>query len=217
MESRLQLGDFGLFRCEPAVTPKAGIVVVQEIFGLNSHIRDVCRRWASFGYDVAAPALFDPIEKNVELGYDAESKAKGVELMKRSGLERPLEGVQRAIDFLAHENQRVFVIGYCWGGTLAFLAAARLRGVEKAVAYYGRLIVDHAQEKPKKPVLYHYGKFDPSIPPENVEKVRAARPEGEIFVYEAGHGFNCDQRADYDEKAARLAEERTLAFLARSD
>lgn len=212
MESRLQLGDFGVFRSEPASRPTAGLVVLQEIFGVNSHIRDVCRRWAALGFDGLAPALFDPIERDVELGYTAEDKMKGVALMKSASLEKTLEGVQLAIDFLRTEHKRVFVVGYCWGGTLAFLASTRLRGLDGAVAYYGRLIADHAEEKPRVPVQFHYGRKDPSIPPENIEKVRSHQAGSDIFLYDAGHGFNCDQRADYDGPSAKLAEQRALAF-----
>lgn len=215
MESRLQLGDMGVFRCEPSGPPKAGLVLLQEIFGVNAHIREVARRWAGFGYDVAAPSLFDPVERDFEIGYTREEAARAYPIIEKLTWEGALREVQATIDFLRAENDRVHVMGYCYGGSLAFLAATRLHGLDKAVSYYGRKIAvspDDRAEKAHVPVVFHFGRHDAHIPMEDVEKLRAAQAPAPVYVYDAGHGFNCSHRADYDEASARLAEQRTLAF-----
>lgn len=212
MKSHLQLDEFDVYRVKPDQA-SAGLVVVQEIFGVNSHIRSVCSRWASFGFDAAAPALFDPVEKNVELGYTKEDIPKGRSLVERLGWDKALEGVAKTVEFLHEEgHERVFVMGFCWGGSVAYLSACRVPGIERAACYYGRHVYGLLDERPKVPVIFHYGKHDPSIPLSEVEAVRAALKSDPVYVYEAGHGFNCDQRHDYDEAAARLAERRTLEF-----
>lgn len=210
--------DFDGYFCEAqSAVAKGSIVVLQEIFGVNSHIRDVCDHYATLGFNVLAPSLFDPVERRVELGYDDRGVVRGRQFVEALGFERALTGVQKAIEWMAqkYSHDRLAVMGYCWGGSLAFLAAAKLPKIDGAVCYYGRHIFDFRNESPHVPVLYHYGKLDPMILPEHVEAVKQAQPKGEFYLYQAGHGFNCDQRKDFDSTSARLAEERTLEFISK--
>lgn len=190
---------------------RGGIVVIQEVFGVNGHIRAVCDGFAAHGYDAIAPALFDRVEPGVELGYDDNGIAKGRELVGQLGWERPLIDVWAAALHL-HPQGRVGVVGYCWGGTVAWLAACRL-DVACAAAYYGRQIVDFPADHPRSPTIAHFGADDQLIPPEAVDRVRATNPAVPVHVYAgAGHGFNCEARGDYRPEAAALALERTLAL-----
>ncbi len=202
-----------VYIAQPPGRPRAGLVVCQEIFGVNGHIRSVADRFAAQGYLTAAPALFDRVEPGVELGYDAEGIARGRELRAQIAVEDALQDVAAAMA-VASAAGSVGVVGYCWGGTLAWLAACRL-GPAAAVCYYGGQIHAHREEQPACPVMMHFGETDASIPPEQVEAIRAAHPEAKIFTYPAGHGFNCDARADHHEVSARVAGERTQEFLAR--
>jgi carboxymethylenebutenolidase len=203
--------EFQAYRADPAGKPRGAIVVIQEIFGVNAHIRRTTDGFAAQGYVAVAPALFDRWERGTELGYDAKSIEEGRTIRGKIALEGSLADLQSAIDY-ARSFGKVGVVGYCWGGSLAFLAATRLGGVAGAVGYYGGMIAAHAQERPKVPVMLHFGEHDKSIPMSDVEKVKAARPEVPIHVYDAGHGFNCDERADYSAGNAKLALERTLKF-----
>jgi len=195
----------------PVGKPKGGLVVIQEIFGANHHIRDVTDRFAAMGYAAVAPALFDRVQRGVDLGYDPESIAKGRALREKVPVDGSLVDVQAAIDY-AKQFGKVGIVGYCWGGSLAFLAATRLIGATAAVGYYGGMIAGHAGEKPKIPIILHFGDKDQSIPMSDVDKVKQAQPEVPIYVYSAGHGFNCDARPAYDAPSAKLALERTTAF-----
>ena len=195
----------------PAGKPKGGLVVIQEIFGANHHIRNVADRFAAMGYAAVAPALFDRVQRGVDLGYDPESIAKGRALREKVPMDGSLADVQAAIDY-AKQFGKVGVVGYCWGGSLAFLAATRLHGATAAVGYYGGMIAGHASEKPKIPLILHFGDKDQSIPMSDVEKVKQAQADVPIYVYSAGHGFNCDARPAYDAPSAKLALERTTAF-----
>lgn len=204
---------FTAWRADPAAPAKGCVVVIQEVFGVNEHIRDVCDRYAAAGYVAIAPALFDRVQPGVELGYDEAGIAAGRELVGRLGWEAPLLDVEAAARSLRADG-RVGVVGYCWGGTVTWLAACRLE-IACAVPYYGRQIIDFAAEKPRCPVIMHFGGEDPLIPHDNVAGVQAAHPEIPIYVYGgAGHGFNCDRRADYRPEVAAVALERTLAFFA---
>ena len=202
---------FSAYKAEPTGTPKGGMVVIQEIFGVNSHIRSVADRYAAAGYSVLAPALFDRTQKGAELGYAQEDIQTGIKLKGQVGDEGPLHDVQACIDALQGAG-KVGVVGYCWGGTLAYLAATRLTGASAAVGYYGGGIAPAADEKTRIPVILHFGETDHSIPMTDVETVREKHPDMAIFVYPAGHGFNCDQRPSYDPESAKLALERTMEF-----
>lgn len=194
-------------------TPRGAIVVLQEIFGVNKHIRAVADSFAAEGYVTIAPSLFDRVRREVELDYSPESVEQGRGYMLQLKETQILADLNACINVM-RRNGPVGVVGYCWGGTLAYLAACELP-IRAAVAYYGSRITDLLDRTPRVPVQYHFGEQDQSIPPAAIEKIRAAHPQGEFHVYPAGHGFNCDQRASYDAASAQLARERTLAFLAR--
>ncbi len=205
--------ELAAYVAEPEGNPRGGIVVVQEIFGVNSHIRGVADGFAADGYRVIAPAMFDRIERNVDLGYDPDSVTAGRELKGRMDWDNPLLDIQAAIDALA--GLKTGVVGYCWGGSLAWLAATRLDGIAATACYYGGQINDFRDESAKCPVLMHFGTEDASIPMEAVEAIRIAQPDATIHIYEgAGHGFNCDQRGSYDEASSITARRRTTEFLA---
>jgi len=201
----------GGYRADPAGKPKAGLIVIQEIFGVNHHIRNVCDRFAALGYAAVAPAVFDRAKANVDLGYDDASVDEGVALRAAIALEDSLKDVQAAIDALKPAG-KVGVVGYCWGGSLAFLAATRLTGLACAVGYYGGRIATHKDEMPKVPTILHFGEKDEGIPMTDVEKVRAARPDVKIHTYPADHGFSCDERAEYEPASHDKALKVTLAF-----
>ena len=200
------------YRADPSGPAKGGIVVIQEIFGVNPHIRAVADGYAAQGYAAIAPALFDRAQRGVELGYDEASIAEARALRGKITEEQMLADTQAAINALAGAGKRA-VIGYCLGGTIAFLSATRLSGLACTVGYYGGGIAAKAAEKAKVPVMLHFGEQDHSIAMADVEKIRKAHPEFKVFVYPAGHGFNCDHRAAYHSESAKLALERTLGFL----
>ena len=206
---------FGAYLAAPEGAPRGGLVVVQEIFGVNSHIRSVADGYAKEGYLVIAPALFDRTERGVELGYGSTDQERGRALKAAvAGHDNngPLLDVTASIAQIEPAG-RVGTVGYCWGGYVTWLAAAKLPGLAAAVPYYGGGMQEAAHLEPLCPVLAHFGETDAHIPAARVREFTAARPEVEVHLYDAGHGFNCDQRGSYDEAAARLARERTLAFL----
>ena len=202
-------GPITAWRADPAIPPIGALVVVQEIFGVNSHIRSVVDKFAAHGFSAIAPALFDHLEHHVELGYDQDGVTRGLELVNRLGFDQAVQAVRAAADQVAPSG-RVGVVGYCWGGTVAYLSCVRL-GLP-AVSYYGARTAQFLNEHPSEPLLLHFGEQDPSIPPEVVRQHYDALPEAEIHVWPAGHGFNCEQRADYNETVANDALQRTLAF-----
>lgn len=204
----------GAWRARPSGRTLGGVVVVQEIFGVNAHIRAVVEDVARAGFDAIAPALFDAIEADVELDYDEAGVARGRALAAELGFERALAGVAGAAEAVASAG-RCGVVGYCWGGTVAFLACTRL-GLP-AVDYYGGRSLPFLHERPRAPLLLHFGERDPLIPPADVERHRQALAgtDSTIHLYPAGHGFNCDRRADHDPASAALARARTLDFLRR--
>lgn len=203
--------QIGVYHAQPNGRRKGGVVLVQEIFGVTEHIRDLCEEYAADGYEVLAPALFDREHPGFEAGYTGEGFARSVQLARAlHPFELTLADVQTCIDTLA-EHGPVFVVGYCYGGSVAWFAATRLRNVAATSAYYGSLIPDAADEEPKVPIILHFGRHDDHIAMEGVEKVIAkAWPKATVYVYEAGHGFNSDRRKDYHEPSADLAKERTL-------
>jgi carboxymethylenebutenolidase len=206
--------SFAGYVAKPTGRTIGTLVVLQEIFGLNGHIRRVADEFAPRGYTVLAPALFDRVEPGCELGYDKKSVAQARAIRDKIPLEQSLADIQAAIDYLCPLG-RVAVVGYCWGGSLAYLAATRLDGLNAAVAYYGGTIAKHADEKPRVPTMIHFAEHDHATSPADIEAVKTARPELPIYVYQAAsHGFNCDDRGVYSAAAARLASERTLHFLA---
>ena len=202
------------YRAEPAGTPRGGLVVVQEIFGVNAHIRSVCDGYAADGYLAVAPALFDRYQRGVDWGYSPEDIARGREVRAQADAAAALMDIVAARDAAAKAGP-VGIVGYCWGGFIAWLAAARVDGFAGAIAYYGGGMPDAAGEQPRCPVLAHFGEQDAMIPVAGVRALAAAHPAMEVHLYAAGHGFNCDQRASFDPAAAAVARERSLAFLRR--
>jgi len=199
----------GAYLAEPAGKPKGGLVVIQEIFGVNAHIRSVADHFAALGYTAIAPAFFDHLETGVELGYDQAGMEEGKKLVAELGLERAVEDVASAAEAIASAG-KIGTVGYCWGGTVAFLAVLRL-GLP-SVSYYGARNVPFLGETPKAPVMFHFGEKDKSIPPEMVEKHRQMQPQMDVFTYPADHAFNRDIGDHYDEASAKLALQRTMAF-----
>ena len=202
---------------KPAGEPIAGLVVIQEIFGVNRHIRSIADGYAKDGFLAVAPALFDRVERGVELSYEGDDAKKAMALLQKTDVDNALADVDAALAYAAKETgKKVGVIGYCFGGLLAWLSATRLHPTA-AVGYYAGRIGNYAAETPKVPVQLHFGKLDTHIPAEQVEAVHAAHPEVEIHWYEgAGHGFNCDMRASYNPQAAALARGRALEFLKKN-
>ena len=203
------------WRADPAGAPRGGIVVVQEIFGVNSHIRDVCERFAAEGYLAVAPAIFEHIEKGFETGYDAESRTRGMAIAGKTDREQMLRDVEAAIA-VVKEGGKVAVVGFCLGGTIAWAAAGRLDGLSAAVGYYGGGVIGLKDLKPRVPTLLHFGEKDQHIPIAGVREVAAAHPEVGVHIYPADHGFNCDHRESYDAPSAALAWSRTLEFLGKT-
>jgi carboxymethylenebutenolidase len=205
------------YLAEPEGSPRGGIVVVQEIFGVNSHIRSVADGYAADGYLAIAPALFDRAERDVELGYEQADIEEGIKIARGGALE--MSNVMRDVRAAATEVGRagkVGVVGYCWGGMVASLAAIELPDViSAAVGYYGGGVAGLVDRKPQVPLLLHFGEHDHAIPLSDVDKVRDAWPDATVHVYEdAEHGFNCDRRASFHAPSAKVARERSLAFFA---
>jgi len=205
---------FGAYRADPAGKAKGGIVLVQEIFGVNHHIRAVCDRIAAQGYAALAPALFDRQQPNFESGYSPDEIAEARKFVANPDWAAMMRDVQAAIDE-AKKSGPTAIVGFCLGGTIAFLAAAKLNGLSAAIGWYGGQIVKNADEKPKVPTQLHFGEKDASIPMSDVEIIKQKRGgDCEIYVYpDAQHGFNCEERGSYNEAAAKLARERSIAFL----
>ncbi|AIF48581.1 dienelactone hydrolase family protein [Dyella japonica] len=202
----------GAYLAQPAGKPKGGIVVIQEIFGVNDHVRHVVDRFADAGYTAIAPCFFDHLETGVELGYNEDGYTRGKALVMELGMDRAVEDVASAAEAISSAG-RIGTVGYCWGGTVAMLAALRL-GLP-SVSYYGARNVPFLGEQPKAPVMFHFGEKDKSIPPEMVQKHREMLPQMEVFTYPADHAFNRDVGTQYDEASAKLAYQRTLAFFDR--
>jgi carboxymethylenebutenolidase len=203
----------GAYMAEPGSKPKGGLVVIQEIYGLNAHMRSMVDRFAKLGYTAIAPAFFDHLETGVELDYDRTGTNKGKQLVTELGLERAIQDVASAAEAIASAG-RIGTVGYCWGGTVALLAALRL-GLP-SVSYYGARNLPFLHEVPKAPVMFHFGEKDPHITPEMVEKHRVALPQMEVYTYPADHAFNRDGSAPYHEPSAKLALQRTLAFFEKN-
>lgn len=201
------------YRAAPTGAPRGGLVIIQEIFGVNSHIKKVCDGYAADGYVALAPALFDRVERDVAMGYGPTDIEYGRTLRGKVGWDQMVADLRAAALALATEKLKVGAVGYCMGGSLAWLAAARIDGLAAAVGYYGGAIADFADEQPRCPVLLHFGETDASIPKEHWDRIAAAHPKVPMHIYPAGHGFNCDARASYHEPSARLARQRTLEFL----
>jgi carboxymethylenebutenolidase len=205
-------GPIRAWRADPSGKPRGGIVVIQEIFGVNSHIRSVADRFAAEGYLAVAPGIFEHVEPKFDVGYDAQSRERGIVIMNKVDREQMVRDVAAAIA-VAKEGGKVGVVGYCLGGTVAWGAAGQLSGLSAAVGYYGGGIIGLKDLKPKVPTLLHFGEKDQHIPIAGVKEVAAAHPDVEVHIYPADHGFNCEQRESYDAPSSKLAWTRTLEFL----
>jgi carboxymethylenebutenolidase len=204
--------EFGAYRVDPAGRPKGGIVVIQEIFGVNKHIRELCEGFAADGFVALAPSLYDrSSEKGVQLGYDPDDIARGRKLREEFSWDDSVKDLAAAVELLRREGLKVATVGYCWGGTMSYLAGVRLP-VQGAVVYYGGQIMPFVHEKGRCPMLMHFGTRDASIPLDDVKKIEKAHPEAKVHIYEADHGFNCDHRKQYDKAAATQARRRTIDF-----
>jgi len=211
--------NFPAYVAEPAGQPKGAVVVLQEIFGVNSHIRAVADGYAAAGYLAVAPSTFHRVKTGVELGYaEADMNAgfalkTAVEALPAPGV---LQDIQAAVDYAAKAG-KVGIVGYCWGGLLTWRAAAKVSGLSAAAPYYGGGMTtpEESALEPQVPVLAHFGDNDHWIPLDTVDAFKKAHPDVEVHVYACGHGFNCEQRGSYNAEAAKLAKDRTLAFFAK--
>ena len=209
----LTAGDghtFEAYVAEPEGEAKASVVVIQEIFGVNDHMKEITDEFAANGYSAVCPAFFNRIEPGVVLSYTDFSR--GRELIGQITDDMVIADVNAAADQIRPAG-KVGVIGYCWGGAMAFLSACKAN-VDWGVSYYGTRITKYSPTmKPKVPFQHHYGEMDKSFPMDAVEKVMAEQSEAEHFVYPgADHGFSCEARPQYNAEAAALAFERTLQF-----
>ena len=211
----LTAGDghaFAAYRVRPAGEARGGLVVIQEIFGINGHMRDVVDGFAADGFDTIAPALFDRKQRDVELGYDEDGVTAGRGLRMCVGWDGPMADIAAAIEAVS-EAGKVGIIGYCWGGSLVWLAAARLE-LACAVAFYGGQICQFRGEAPRCPIELHFGENDTGIPAEQRDLIAEWQPHVPIYLYPAGHGFTCDHRADFHPESSTLGRERSLALFA---
>jgi carboxymethylenebutenolidase len=205
--------EFRAYLAAPPARPRGAVVVIQEIFGINAHMRAVTDSYAAKGYLAVAPSLFDRVRRGIELGYSAEERQEGMGYVKQLKPEQTLKDVAAALAIVKHAG-RVGMVGFCWGGRITYLSACELP-LACGVAYYGGGITQILDKKPKCPVMYHFGERDQHITQEDVAKIRAAHPEGIFHIYPADHGFNRDVGATYDAESAALARKRTLEFLAQ--
>ncbi|HKN27099.1 MAG TPA: dienelactone hydrolase family protein [Roseiarcus sp.] len=199
------------WRADPVGRPRSGIVVIQEIFGVNAHIRAVTDRFAVDGYLAIAPAVFDHVEKGFDVGYDPESRERGIAVVGKIDREQTMRDVAAAID-VAKEGGKVGIVGYCFGGSIAWAAACTLAGLSAAVGYYGGQILAIKDMQPRVPTMLHFGEKDQHIPIAGVREFAALHPDVPVHIYPADHGFNCDQRESFDAPSAALAWTRTLEF-----
>lgn len=201
---------FDAYRADPDGAPLGGVIVIQEIFGVNVHIRDLVERWAAVGYTAIAPALYDRWEPGFETGYEPADIERG--RAHKTTANEHLDGVMEDVDAARAaiaDVGRIGAVGYCWGGFVTYLAACRL-DIQAASGYYGGGIPDVVGETPKCPTTLHFGDSDASIPLSDVEAVRSAQPGVGIHIYEAGHGFHCDMRGSFDPRATAIAGMRTM-------
>jgi carboxymethylenebutenolidase len=202
--------EIGVYHVEPGGARRGGLVLIQEIFGVTEHIREQCDLYAAEGYEVLGPSLYDREEPGFQVSYSAEDVQKAIRIARgEHPFELSVKDSQTCIDALKDKGA-VFMTGYCYGGSVTWAAACRCAGLAAASGYYGGNIAQMAEENPKCPTILHFGRHDHGIPMEEVEKVKRLHPDVKVYLYDAGHGFNSDRRADYNEEAAKLARQRTL-------
>jgi carboxymethylenebutenolidase len=203
---------FAAYRAEPQGKPCGGLIVVQEIFGVNSHIKSVADGYAADGYLAIAPAFFDRVERGLDIGYTPADIERGRTFIPKMQWDTVMKDAGAALANVKSAG-KVGIVGYCWGGTVSWVSAARLSGLACSVCYYGGGIPGLTSEQPKCPVMFHWGETDHAIPLADAKKAAAAHPEAQSFIYQAGHGFNCDHRGSYHADSAKLARTRSLDFL----
>ncbi|MDA0656856.1 MAG: dienelactone hydrolase family protein [Proteobacteria bacterium] len=205
---------FGAWKAAPSGAPKGALLVIQEAFGVNAHIREMVDKYAGEGYLALAPQLYDRVERDVDVGYVGEDRERGIACMKAMNFDDAMRDVEAARDAIA-SGGKIGITGWCWGGSISWLAACRVSGLAASVPCYGGRIPDFKDETPKCPVMFQWGETDASLPLDKVEEVRAAQPGTIHHIYPgAGHGFTCDHRESYHEASAKLAHERSMAFFA---
>jgi carboxymethylenebutenolidase len=205
----------GAYRADPSGKPKGGLVVIQEIFGVNHHIRAMCDRFAAIGYAAIAPQVFDRFVRDFESGYSPDEIAHARSYLGNLNFDLMMKDIEASVANLKDVDP-IGIVGYCMGGTAAFLAACRVGGLSTAVAYYGGMIANFGDEKPKCPIQMHFGEKDEGIPMATVEEIKKKQPQAEIYTYpDVPHGFACDERASFRKEASDLAWGRTTEFLAR--
>jgi carboxymethylenebutenolidase len=204
--------QLGGYRADPQGAPKGGMVVIQEIFGVNHSIRSVCDRLAAEGYSAIAPALFDRTERDFDVGYSPEDMARARRFIAKPDWDAMLRDTDAAKNALASSG-KVGIVGFCLGGSIAYLAATRLAGLSAAIGYYGGQIIRFVDEREKCPVQLHFGEKDEHIPQTDVGVIRTKHPQFEIYTYPAGHAFSNADRPSFHEASAKLAWERMLKFL----
>ena len=217
MGSRIELTsadghNFAAYKATPSGTPRGGIVVIQEVFGVNEHIRAVTDGYAADGYVAIAPAMYDRVQRDYETGYTQPEIEAGVAIMQKLDWKSTMLDVDAAVGE-ARKTGKAAIVGFCWGGTVSWVAAARNHELAAAVAYYPGGIANFADESPRCPVLCQFGEQDKSPTPDVAKAVVAKHPSVVAYFYPAGHGFNCDHRASFNADAAKLARSRTLEFL----
>ena len=201
------------YRADPAGAPRGGLLVIQEIWGVNSHIRQVADGYAADGYAVIAPAVFDRVEPGVVMDeYTPETMQTGFGFMQKVDADKALLDIGAAVGAVSGAG-KVGIVGFCFGGRMAWLSASRVDGLSASVSYYGGGVPGLASEQPRCPAMLHFGERDKHIPVSSVEDFKKVHPSLPVYLYDADHGFNCDQRAAHDAAAAKLARERTLEFL----
>ena len=205
--------SFDMYIAKPAGQAKGAVVICPEIFGINSHIHSVADQYAEQGYIAGAPALFDRVQRNFIAGYAQADIEAGVAIMQKIPMQSAVADTQAAVAHLRNMHERVAVIGYCWGGTVAWVAAAEIPKLSAAICYYPGGLVAQGELKPKCPTMLHLGENDKSPPADAARTVLAGHPTTMAFFYPAGHGFNCDQRGSFDKTAAEQARQRSLALL----
>jgi carboxymethylenebutenolidase len=211
----MQMSDgasIGVYHVEPAGARRGGLVLIQEIFGVTDHIKEQCDGYAAEGYEVLAPALYDREAPGLQASYSQEDIQKAIKIARElHPFAQSIQDAQTCIDALARKGP-VFITGYCYGGSVTWAAACRCTGLAAASGYYGSQIPQLAAETPRCPTILHFGEHDKGIPLDGVDKVKELHPEVQVYIYDAGHGFNSDRRTDYHAESAKLARERTLAL-----
>lgn len=203
--------DIDCYHVAPQGTRKGGLVLIMEIFGVTSHIKELCDGYAADGYEVLSPALYDRQQKGFEATYSDTDIQLSLKLRAANSIENTILDTQMCVDYLTPRGP-VFMTGYCYGGSVTWLAACRANGLTAAAGYYGGAIKDHIDENPKCPTILHFGEKDAGIPMDDVRRIEKAHPDVAVYVYDADHGFNSDRRQNFDAECAKLARDRTLSL-----